>query len=71
MIIPLVIKRQLVRIDIPVMVAISVVLLIVSLDGQIGLLDGVLLFSILVVHTVMSCRYGASDRLFPLGCSPR
>ena len=64
-IMPLVIKRQLVRIDIPVMVAISVVLLIVSLDGKIGLLDGVLLLSILLVHTVMSIVVGRKEETDP------
>jgi len=51
---PLVIKRQLVRFDIPVMVGLSVLLVLVSLDGQIGVLDGVLLLAGLVAHTVMS-----------------
>ena len=55
---PLVIKRQLIRIDVPVMVALSVALLLLSLDGQITLLDGLLLFSVLVVHTVVSIVKG-------------
>ena len=42
LVVPLLIKRQLVRFDIPVMVGLSVLLVAVSLDGQIGLLDGVL-----------------------------
>lgn len=53
-VLPLIIKRQLVRFDIPVMVGLSVLLLILSLDGQIGLLDGVLLLGGLVAHTVIS-----------------
>lgn len=58
---PLVIKRQLVRIDIPVMVALSVAFLLVSLDGRFGLLDGVLLFGVVVVHTVMSVILGRKE----------
>lgn len=54
MILPLVIKRQLVRFDIPVMVGMSVLVLGVSLDGSIGLFDGVLMFAGLLIHTVMS-----------------
>ena len=58
---PLVIKRQLVRFDIPVMVGISVLLVAVSLDGVIGLLDGVLLLAGLGVHTVMSIVIGRRE----------
>lgn len=54
MVLPLLIKRQLVRFDIPVMVGMSILLLVLSLDGQIGLLDGVLLLGGLVAHTVIS-----------------
>jgi cation:H+ antiporter len=54
MILPLVIKRQLVRFDIPVMVGMSVLVLVVSLDGSIGLLDGILMLAGLMIHTVMS-----------------
>ncbi|MFN4002146.1 calcium/sodium antiporter [Microcella sp.] len=58
---PLVIKRQLVRFDIPVMVGISVLLVAVSLDGVIGLLDGVLLLAGLGVHTVLSIVIGRRE----------
>lgn len=58
---PLVIKRQLVKVDIPLMVGLSVVLLLVSLDGQISLLDGVLLFGVLVFHTAMSIVLGRKE----------
>ncbi len=53
-VLPLLIKRQLVRFDIPVMVGMSVLLLVVSLDGEISLLDGVLLLAGLVAHTIIS-----------------
>lgn len=59
---PLVIKRQLIRIDVPVMVAISIALLLVSLDGQISLLDGLLLFAVLVIHTVVSVLRGRKEK---------
>lgn len=58
---PLVIKRQLVRFDIPVMVGLSVVLVVVSLDGRIDLLDGVLLFAGLAFHAVMSIVVGRRE----------
>ena len=58
---PLLIKRQLVRFDIPVMVGLSVLLVAVSLDGQIGLLDGVLLLGGLVAHAVLSIIIGRRE----------
>lgn len=58
---PLLIKRQLVRFDIPVMVGLSVLLVAVSLDGQIGLLDGVLLLVGLVAHAVLSILIGRRE----------
>lgn len=51
---PLFIKRQLVRFDMPVMVGMSILFLLVSLDGRITLLDGLLLFGALVIHTIIS-----------------
>jgi len=62
---PLLIKRQLVRFDIPVMVGISVLLLVVSLDGSVSVLDGVLLFSALVLHTIISIRLGRKEVVDP------
>jgi len=75
---PLIIKRQLVRFDIPVMVGLSVLLVVVSLDGQIGALDGVLLLAGLAVHTVISIVVGrrevpdptASPDTMPLNSRP-
>lgn len=55
---PLIIKRQLVRFDIPAMVGISLLLVVVSLDGLLGLFDGVLLLGSLVVHTIASIVMG-------------
>lgn len=51
---PLVIKRQLIRFDIPVMVGLMVIMLAVSLDGQIGLFDGIVLLAGLAVHALLS-----------------
>ena len=58
---PLLIKRQLVRFDMPVMVGISILLLVVSLDGQISALDGILLFASLILHTVISIILGRKE----------
>jgi cation:H+ antiporter len=58
---PLVIKRQLVRFDMPVMVGISALFVVVSLDGSISVLDGLLLFGSLVIHTIISIRMGRKE----------
>lgn len=62
---PLVIKRQLVRFDMPVMVGIAVLFLVGSLDGRISVLDGILLFSALVIHTIISILLGSKEVLVP------
>lgn len=58
---PLAIKRQLLRFDMPVMLILSVALMLLSLDGRVGLLDGILLFGALVVHTLISLRLGRNQ----------
>jgi len=58
---PLVIQRQVVRFDIPVMLGISVLLVVVSLDGVLSLWDGVLLLAGLVLHAVMSIVVGRKE----------
>ena len=60
-IVPLAVKRQLIRFDVPVMVGMSVLLLLLSLDGQVGLLDGILLLSGLLVHAFLSVFIGRRD----------
>jgi cation:H+ antiporter len=58
---PLVIRRQVVRFDIPVMVGISILLLAVSLDGRLGLWEGIALLAVLVIHAVMTVILGRRD----------
>lgn len=60
-VVPLVVKRQLVRFDIPVMIGLSVLLLLVSLDGRVSVLDGLLLLAGLVVHSVLSILVGRRE----------
>jgi cation:H+ antiporter len=50
-IVPLVVSSQLVRRDVPLMIAASVLLLVLSLDSTIDRLDGLLLFSGIVFYT--------------------
>jgi cation:H+ antiporter len=48
---PLVVSSQLVRIDVPLMIAASIAMFILGLDGSIDRLDGVGLFTTLVIYT--------------------
>lgn len=47
---PLIVNRQLVRIDLPVMIGASLLVFLFGLDGRIGLIDGLLLTSGLVTY---------------------
>jgi cation:H+ antiporter len=48
---PLIVNKQLIRLDVPVMIGASVVLMVLCLDGSISRLDGVLLFAGAVFYT--------------------
>lgn len=48
---PLIVQQQLVRFDVPVMIGVSVLLLLLALDGRLGRLDGVLLFGGILAYT--------------------
>lgn len=53
---PLVVSRQLVRLDVPVMIGVSVLLLILGLDGRISVLEGGFLFAGIVAYTGVLIR---------------
>jgi cation:H+ antiporter len=56
MVAPLVVSQQLVRLDVPLMIAVSVAMLVLGLDGNISRLEGLLLFAGVVAYTVWSIR---------------
>lgn len=60
-IVPLVVAQQLVRFDVPVMIGVSVLLFVVGLDGNIGRLDGVLLFSGVIAYTIFLIRQSRKE----------
>lgn len=66
LVVPLAVKQRLVRFDLPLMVALSVGVLLVSLDGRISAVDGLLLFCVVVVHTVMTVVIGRRDAKIPM-----
>ena len=61
LIVPLVVSQQLVRLDVPIMIGVSVLLLVMALDGRISGLDGLLLFSGIVAYTVFAIRQGRKE----------
>ncbi len=52
LIVPLVVNVQLIRQEVPILVGASLLLLVLVQDGRIGMLDGALLFVLLVAYTV-------------------
>jgi cation:H+ antiporter len=56
MVIPLVVAQQLVRFDVPVMIGVSVLVLLMGLDGRIGRVDGAILFAGAVFYTTFLVR---------------
>ncbi len=59
---PLLVSSQLIRIDVPLMVAASFAMLAVSADGSIGRVDGILLFGTLLVYVVWSVRQSRREQ---------
>lgn len=51
---PLLVSLPLVRREVPIMIGVSVLLLLLSLDGGISFLDGALLFAGIVIYTIWS-----------------
>ncbi|MDI6802534.1 MAG: calcium/sodium antiporter [Bacteroidota bacterium] len=58
---PLIVKQQLIKIDVPLMIGISVLAWILSLDGKINRTDGIILFFIVIVYTVFSIRQSRKE----------
>jgi cation:H+ antiporter len=53
---PLVVQQQLVRFEVPLVIGLSVLLLVMALDGRLGRLDGLLLVAGLIAYTVLVIR---------------
>jgi cation:H+ antiporter len=61
-IVPLAVAKQLVRLDVPLMISVSALMLLLGLDGRIGLLDGALLFAGVVAYTVFAIWQSRRDQ---------
>jgi len=53
---PLVVSRQVVRLEVPIMIGVSILLILFALDGVIGRLEGILFFAGVVIYTVWTIR---------------
>ncbi len=58
---PLVVSQQLVRLDVPLMIAVSVLTLVLGLDGRFDRGDGILLFSGLIVYSLFLIYLGRKE----------
>lgn len=70
---PLIVAHQLVRIDVPIMIATAILALILALDGRIGQLDGLLLLASGVAYTlflIRQSRRATPDRQMPVEANP-
>lgn len=52
LIVPLYVARQIVRLDVPIMIGVSLVLILMSLDGRVGRVDGVILVVGFIAYTI-------------------
>ena len=62
MIIPLVVHAQLVRFDVPVMIGVSILLYVLSMDGLISRVDGIVLSALLLVSVVILLRQSKKEK---------
>ena len=62
MIIPLVVHAQLVRFDVPVMIGVSILLYVLSMDGLISRVDGIVLSALLLVYVAFLLRLSKKEK---------
>lgn len=53
---PLVVSQKLIRVDVPIMIAVSIVLWVMLLDGVLGRVDGVILLVGIAAFTILAIR---------------
>lgn len=61
LILPLTVHQQVVRIDAPLVVVVTILLAGLVLDGKIGRIDGVILFTGIILYTVWAIRKSRSE----------
>lgn len=60
-IVPLVVHQRLVRWDVPLVIGLSVLVLVLGLDGKIGRIEGALLFAGLIAFILFEIRHGRRE----------
>lgn len=60
---PLIVSQKLIRVDVPIMIAISIVLWAMLLDGSLGRFDGVVLLAGIVTYTIFAIRMSRCESL--------
>jgi cation:H+ antiporter len=60
-IVPLLVSQQLVRLDVPLMIVVSLLMVILGYDGNISRIDGLLLFGIGVAYTIFIIKKSYQD----------
>jgi len=58
---PLAVAKRLVRLDVPVMVVVSIGVWALAANGQVGRIEGMVLLGLLVVYTVVVVRQGRAE----------
>jgi cation:H+ antiporter len=58
---PLIVSQKLVRLDVPLMISLSFLMLFLGLDGQIGRLDGMLLFMGIIIYIMWSIQQSRKE----------
>ncbi len=67
LIVPLAVSRQLLRSEVPIMIAVSLSILFFSLDGIVGRVDGVVLTVCLLLYVIKTMRAARSEPTTSLG----
>ena len=63
LIVPLVVAQQVVRQEVPIMIAVSFLLLALAWDGGIGRIDGAILFGLIIAYTIFVIRQSRKEGL--------
>jgi len=58
---PLVVSLQLLRLDVPVMIGASILMLLLAVDGRVGRMDGIILFSGVIIYTIFVIYQGRKE----------
>ncbi|MBN8656722.1 MAG: calcium/sodium antiporter [Anaerolineae bacterium] len=58
---PLIVQQQLIRLDVPIMIGLSLLMYLMSLDGVIGRFEGVILFGGIIAYTVFLIRQSRKE----------